>query len=488
MSDNKDIRWNFNNSYDSLPDFFYSKIENLNPVSLPQLVIFNDNLSNMLGLNSEILKTKYGTEILAGNKRAEKGAYIAQAYAGHQFGYLNMLGDGRALLIGEHMTPNNNRFDIQLKGSGKTIFSRGGDGRAVLGPMLREYIISEAMYGLGIPTTRSLSVVKTSDVVLRNKVEKGAVLTRVASSHIRFGTFDYAYYYGDKNKVKLLADYAINRHFLNIKEEKNKYLSFLNEVIKIQAKLIAQWQSIGFVHGVMNTDNMSISGETIDYGPCAFMDVYNPDTVFSSIDTEGRYSYINQPKMTLWNLCRFAETLMPLLDENEDKSLELAQNTINNFNLIYFDNWLSIMKSKLGIYNKEDKDKSIIDDLLSIMQKYKADYTNTFVSLTLNKNEDSDMFRSSEFISWYTVWKQRLSRQPQSDDMVRELMKKTNPAVIPRNHRVEEALEAANNDDYSVMHRFLDALSNPYAYTPNQEEFSKLPKPTSCKYITYCGT
>ncbi len=487
MINNKNMGWNFDNSYLNLPETFYSKV-NLNSIGSPQLVVFNDNLAKMLGLNVEELKTNYGISILAANKKASGGAYIAQAYAGHQFGHFTMLGDGRALLIGEQITPTNDRYDIQLKGSGKTIYSRGGDGKAVLGPMLREYIISEAMNGLGIPTTRSLSVVKTGEVVYRQKEEEGAILTRVASSHIRFGTFEYAHNFGDAEMVKLLADYTIDRHYPYIKEDDNKYLGLLKEVIKAQASLVAKWQSIGFIHGVLNTDNMSISGESIDYGPCAYMDIYNPDTVFSSIDAEGRYSYKNQPIMVNWNLCRFAETLLPLLHENKEKSLELAQEAINSFFNIYSENWLSIMRGKLGIFDKDDLDIKIIEELFSLMEKFKEDYTNTFLSLTFDKNKYSDMFKSKEFSNWNEIWKLRLSRQPQSKEMILKLMKNSNPAVIPRNHRVEEALEAANNGDYSVMHKLVDAISKPYEHSNIQEEYTKLPAPSSCQYKTYCGT
>ncbi len=308
MTDKKEsmkIGWNFDNSYSRLPKLFFSKID-LNPVSSPQLVILNYPLAKSLGLNADALKSNDGISILSGNKTIEEGAFIAQAYAGHQFGNFTILGDGRALLIGEQITPLGERFDIQLKGSGRTPYSRGSDGRAALGPMLREYIISEAMNALGIPTTRSLAVVKTGEPVIRRTLEQGAILTRVASSHVRFGTFQYVSQYGNLEQLKELADYCLKRHYSHVKDDENKYINFLNEVIKAHASLVAKWQSIGFIHGVMNTDNMTISGETIDYGPCAFMDNYNPNTVFSSIDVNGRYAYKNQPIMAEWNLCRFA--------------------------------------------------------------------------------------------------------------------------------------------------------------------------------------
>lgn len=339
------FNFNFENTYINLPNSFYSEI-NLSPVIRPELIVFNKSLGNSLGLNSEELKSKEGLEILAGNKKVENGEYIAQAYGGHQFGHFNMLGDGRAQLIGEQKTNEllditgkpSDKFDIQLKGSGRTPYSRGGDGRAVLGPMLREYIISEAMYNLGIPTTRSLAVIKTNEKVYREYVKKGAILTRVATSHLRFGTFEYAANFLGKDSVKKLADYAIDRHYSHIKNNKDKYLNLLEEIVKTHASLVAKWMGVGFIHGVMNTDNMTISGETIDYGPCAFMDIYDPDTVYSSIDVHGRYAYKNQPNMASWNICRFAETLLPLIDEDMDRAIDLAQKVINKFTDLYFEN------------------------------------------------------------------------------------------------------------------------------------------------------
>ena len=483
----KDGGWNFDNTYLDLPKVFYSKI-NINPVSNPQLVILNKELGKSLGLDNEFLESKEGVKILSGSETLEGGAFIAQAYGGHQFGYFTMLGDGRALLIGEQITPSNKRYDIQLKGSGRTPYSRGGDGRAVLGPMIREYIISEAMHNIKIPTTRSLAVVKTGEKVYRETVKEGAVLTRIASSHIRFGTFQYISQWGSKEQLKALADYSIKRHYPNIKDDENKYINFLKEVIKAQASLVAKWQTVGFIHGVMNTDNMTISGETIDYGPCAFMDTYNPDTVFSSIDTSGRYSYKNQPKMLGWNLCRFAESLLPLFSDDQNEAVNIAQEAISTYNDIFYNNWMSIMRSKLGLFNEEVLDKAIIEDLLSIMEKYKEDYTNTFVSLTTGKNMDKGMFISEEFKNWYKVWKERLTRQDNSSDEINKLMKESNPYVIPRNHRVEEAIEAAEKGDLSVMINLIEVLSRPYEYSDDNDDYTKLPKNINCNYKTYCGT
>lgn len=477
---------NFDNSYADLPKLLFT-VQNPQPIKAPKLVIFNNNFAKSLGLNDEVFESKDGVDILSGNRIPDGALPLAQAYAGHQFGYFNMLGDGRAVLLGEHITPTNNRVDIQLKGSGRTPYSRGGDGRAALGPMLREYIISEAMYGLGIPTTRSLAVVTTGESIIRQKEEKGAILTRVAASHIRVGTFQYVSQWGTVQELKALADYTLERHFKDYHEQENKYLFLLREVIKRQAELIAKWQLVGFIHGVMNTDNMAVSGETIDYGPCAFMDNYDIDTVFSSIDTSGRYAYGNQPSMAAWNLARFAETLLPLLHIDKDEAIKIAQSAVLEFNALYNKTWIRGMRSKLGIFNEEDSDEELIIDFLTMMQKYKADYTNTFIALTFNNLDNMDIFKSQEFKLWYDRWKERLTRQGETKELSHELMKGSNPALIPRNHRVEEALEASNNEDYSVMERFLDALSNPYEHSTKQLEYA-MPLVSSCSYRTYCGT
>ncbi|MGG7176365.1 protein adenylyltransferase SelO [Clostridium paraputrificum] len=491
MTDKKErieTGFNFDNSYSKLSDIFFS-IQNPSKVPAPKLVALNYSLINNLGLNAEFLKSKDGVNILSGNKVPEGSMPIAQAYAGHQFGHFNMLGDGRAILIGEHLTKDGERVDIQLKGSGRTKYSRGGDGKASLGPMLREYIISEAMNGLGIPTTRSLAVVETGEEIARETYLPGAVLTRVASSHIRVGTFQFAARFGNVHEVKELADYTINRHYPYIAKEENKYLALLQEVIKRQAELIAKWQLVGFIHGVMNTDNMTISGETIDYGPCAFMDIYDPKTVFSSIDIQGRYSYENQPNLAAWNIARFAETLIPLIDFDQDKAIELAQNEVSNFIKLYNSKWLSGMRLKLGLFNEEAEDEALIEELLDLMYEYKADYTNTFSQLTIDIREGSKIFSTEEFTKWHTLWQERLSRQPESKEESKELMKKNNPSIIPRNHRVEEALEAAvKNDDLTVMDRLLTALSKPYSYTRGQDYYSKLPEPSNTPYRTFCGT
>ncbi|MBB2483353.1 YdiU family protein [Bacillus sp. APMAM] len=479
--------WNFDNSYARLPKLFYSAM-NLNPVRSPKMIIFNSSLAATLGLNEEALNSQEGVEVLAGNRVPEGALPIAQAYAGHQFEHFTILGDGRALLLGEQITPHGERVDIQLKGSGRTPYSRGGDGRAALGPMLREYIISEAMFALGIPTTRSLAVVTTGESIIRDTVLTGAIMTRVAASHLRVGTFQYALSRGTVNDLRALADYTIERHFPEIVAGQNRYLSFLKEVIRRQAELISKWQLVGFIHGVMNTDNMTISGETIDYGPCAFMDTYDPATVFSSIDIQGRYAYGNQPYMAAWNLARFAETLIPLLHDDEKEALKVAQDAISDFSKLYQSYWLTGMRAKLGLFNQERDDESLIGDLLTLMEKHKADYTNTFLALTFDRKEDTDLFGNKEFEQWFARWQSRLKRQEETKASSLELMRNSNPAVIPRNHRVEEALEAAEHGDYSVMKKLLDVLANPYAHTAEQVEYAKLPEPSSCPYKTFCGT
>ncbi|MBU5484437.1 YdiU family protein [Clostridium sp. MSJ-11] len=479
---------NLENSYASLPKMFFSR-QSPSHVPSPKLAVLNYPLIESLGLNAKALESDDGVDILAGNRIPEGAIPLAQAYAGHQFGHFTMLGDGRALLIGEHITPIGERFDIQLKGSGRTPYSRGGDGKASLGPMLREYIISEAMNALDIPTTRSLAVVTTGESIIRERNLPGAILTRIASSHIRVGTFQYVSQWGTVEELKALADYTLQRHFKEGEDKENPYLSLLQEVIKNQAELIAKWQLVGFIHGVMNTDNMTISGETIDYGPCAFMDVYDPGTVFSSIDTYGRYAYGNQPNIAAWNLARFAETLLPLLHSDEDEALNLAQNAISNFANLYKNNWLSGMRAKLGIFNEEPEDEYLIEDLLSTMQKHGADYTNTFRALTSDNRKDTALFGATEFDKWYELWQERLARQEESKGASKQLMQSSNPSIIPRNHRVEEALEAAvTKGDYSVMERLVNALSKPHVYSKEQDYYSTLPEPSTCPYRTYCGT
>ena len=466
--------WNFDNTYIQLPKIFY-KNQLPTAAPTPQMVIFNQNLAESLGLNADTLKKE--PAIFAGCKLPMGANPIAQAYAGYQFGHFTMLGDGRAVLLGEQITPAGQKFDIQLKGSGITPFSRGGDGYAALKPMLREYIISEAMFHLGLPTTRSLAVALTGKTVMREKALQGAVLTRTASSHIRVGTFNFISAFGTQENTRTLADYCINRHFSELKNHENKYILFMRKAAEKQAALIASWQLIGFVHGVMNTDNMAISGETIDYGPCAFMDSYNPNTVFSSIDTHGRYAYKNQPTIGAWNLSRFAEELLFLFHEDKEKAAELARQEINYYWECYNEHWLNGMRAKLGITHPTPEDTELIAELLGLMAAHKLDYTNTFHSLSSPVEPGSPLLNIAGFIPWQHKWHKKMDNRQQ--------MKKHNPAVIPRNYKVEEALEAADNGDFSVMHNLLDALSKPYEYS---SEYSLPPKAANCDYKTFCGT
>ncbi|MBT2727583.1 YdiU family protein [Bacillus sp. ISL-75] len=483
-----ELGWNLDNSYARLPDSFFTRTDPT-PVRSPKLIILNNRLATSLGLNIQELESENGGAVFAGNRIPEGAMPLAQAYAGHQFGHFTKLGDGRAILLGEQITPKGERFDIQLKGPGRTPYSRGGDGRAGLGPMLREYIISEAMDALGIPTTRSLAVVTTGEAVLRETALPGAILTRVAASHLRVGTFQYVAKWGTVEELRVLADYTLKRHYPHVETDERRYLSLLQEVIKRQAALVAKWQLVGFIHGVMNTDNMTISGETIDYGPCAFMDTYDPATVFSSIDRQGRYAYGNQPYIAGWNLARLAETLLPLLHDNQEQAVQLAQDEISHFMELFRGNWLAGMRAKLGIFNEEEQDESLVENLLTMMQKYKVDYTNTFRALTFDKPEDIDLVKTSEFKQWYEQWQARLNRQQESKDSSHQLMRNSNPAVIPRNHRVEAALDAAvNQEDYSVMERLLDVLSSPYAHSPEQAEYCTLPEQSTQPYQTFCGT
>jgi serine/tyrosine/threonine adenylyltransferase len=481
------IGWHFDNTYSKLPDIFLSKTSPT-PVKSPNLVILNDDLSKELGLNFSKTNKENLSQLFSGNLLPKDSKAIAQAYAGHQFGHFTMLGDGRATLIGEHITKDNQRFDIQFKGSGKTPFSRNGDGRAALGPMLREYIISEAIHALKIPTTRSLAVVKTGENVLRETPLIGAILTRVATSHLRVGTFQYIAARQEVDSLKTLVDYTINRHYPNIKESKNKALDLLKVLMEKQTKLVIDWMRVGFVHGVMNTDNMTISGETIDYGPCAFMDTYDPKTVFSSIDQFGRYAYFNQPSITKWNLARFAECLIPLIDKNKNKALEIATEIINNFEKIYEINWLNMMRNKLGLFGEDPKDQVLILDLLTWMHQNKADYTNTFCILMNKKIQKNEIYKNENFLLWKQRWEERLKLHNNTPDKYLRLMRSVNPLIIPRNHKVEEALEAANNNNLHPMKNLLKALHNPYDDNDNITEYQSSAPDDNEKYQTFCGT
>jgi len=479
------IGWRFDNSYSKLSKTFKEDIKPT-PVHEPELVILNEELAKNLNLNFSGIDKKKLAEIFSGNSLPDGTNSIAQAYAGHQFGHFTMLGDGRAVLLGEHLINKKQRIDIQFKGSGRTSFSRGGDGRAALGPMLREYIISEAINALNIPTTRSLAVVKTGEKVVRENLLNGAILTRVASSHIRVGTFQYIAATQNVEDLNTLVDYTIDRHYPEIKSSKNKALDLLSLVMERQCQLVVNWMRVGFIHGVMNTDNMAISGETIDYGPCAFMDQYDPKTVFSSIDKFGRYAFSNQPPITKWNLARFAECLIPLIDKDEDTAIKIATELIDNFQNIYEEKWLNMMRDKLGLFGDDKNDQTLINKLLDWMKNNNVDYTNTFCHL-MGVELDDEIYKNDDFKNWYNEWQKRLKLNNSSDKHL-ELMKKNNPVVIPRNHKVEEALTDADKGNLKTMNKFLKVISNPYSVQENIIEFQK-PAPISDeKYQTFCGT
>ena len=481
-----DINWNFDNSYARLPSSFK---ENIKPVIVkkPELLLLNEKLADDLDLDFSNIERKKLAEMFAGNILPNGSDTIAQAYAGHQFGHFTMLGDGRAVLIGEHINKKKERYDIQFKGSGRTSFSRNGDGRAVLGPMLREYLISEAINALNIPTTRSLAVVKTGEEVIRENLLPGAILTRVASSHLRVGTFQYIAARQNKDELKILFDYVVNRHYPELIGSKNRPIELLKIVLDKQINLVIDWMRIGFIHGVMNTDNMSISGETIDYGPCAFMDIYDPKTVFSSIDKMGRYAYCNQPMITKWNLARFAECLIPLIDSDQNKAINLATKEINSFDKKYEEKWLKMMGNKLGLSVIKDQDKSLILDLLTWMHQKKADYTNTFCYLMDEEVQKEKIYDDNNFITWKKRWKERLKKSDKSSINYLSLMKKFNPIVIPRNNKVEEALRAAEENNIDPFNKLLKILKNPYV---NQKEIKEyqIPSNTNENYQTFCGT
>ncbi len=479
------IGWHFDNTYSKLSNTFKENIKPT-PVHDPELVILNEELASTLNLDFSKTDKKKLAEIFSGNSIPEETNTIAQAYAGHQFGHFTMLGDGRAVLLGEHLVNNDNRFDIQFKGSGRTSFSRGGDGRAALGPMLREYIISEAIHSLNIPTTRSLAVVKTGEKVVRENLLQGAILTRVASSHLRVGTFQYIAATQNIENLNTLVDYTINRHYPEIKTSNSKALDLLNLVMEKQCQLVINWMRVGFIHGVMNTDNMAISGETIDYGPCAFMDHYDPKTVFSSIDKFGRYAFSNQPPITKWNLARFAECLIPLIDKNEDTAIKLATDLIDNFQNIYEDKWLNMIRDKLGLFGEEKNDKKLINDLFNWMEKNKADYTNTFCHL-MGINSD-EIYKNNDFINWKNEWKKRSELNNSTKEKQIKLMKKNNPTVIPRNHKVEEALAEADKGSLDKMKKLLAILKNPYNKQNNIQEYQTPAPSNNEKYQTFCGT
>jgi len=486
-----DPGFRFDTTYTRLPQAFYTALPP-QPVAAPETVIVNHALAETLGLDLSALDGDGLANLFSGNTPPAGATPFAQAYAGHQFGHFTMLGDGRAVVWGEHVTPDGTRVDLQFKGSGRTPYSRGGDGRAALGPMLREYIVSEAMHALKVPTTRALAVVKTGEAVFRDTPQPGAILTRVARSHIRVGTFQYAAAHRDPALLPALFAHALERHFPEAAAADTPALAVLDAMAERQAALIAEWMRVGFIHGVMNTDNVALSGETIDYGPCAFMDVYDPATVFSSIDRMGRYAYANQPVIAQWNLARFAETLLPLIDADTDAAIAQAEKRVNGFPARFKTHWLAMMRRKLGLFGEREGDEALISDLLDWMHTAGADYTNTFRDLTRALAEDrrpaGEAFDDAGFAAWHARWTARLGENPKPTRSSLCLMRAANPAVIPRNHKVEEALAAANRTDLRPLHDLLDALADPYTDRPDRAAYTTPPAAGERVLQTFCGT
>lgn len=473
------VGWQLRATYAALPDVLFSHCLPSNSPQ-PQLVVLNHDLALTLGLRLVEESSDRLAQLFSGNVLPPGSDPIAQAYAGHQFGHFARLGDGRAILLGEQLSPAGQLFDIQLKGAGLTPYSRSGDGRAALGPMLREFLISEGMHGLKIPTTRSLAVVKTGEPVYRTGVLPGAILTRVAQSHLRVGTFEFAATQGD-DVLRALADYAIDRHYSELRAQSNPYLAFLQAIVARQAALIAQWMSVGFVHGVMNTDNMSIVGETIDYGPCAFMDRYDPSTVFSSIDQQGRYAYGNQPRIAQWNLSRLAEALLPLLADTEAEALALAQAAIGDFPGLYQSAWHSKLCQKIGIANPDRYTVQLAGELLDLMWETGADFTNTFRALTTNS------LQGEKLSDWLGRWRALIDEQSGGMAEAQRLMQQVNPVVVPRNHLVQAALDQAELGDLGAFDALAQALLNPFDSALEGSLFAQAPE-NSTPYVTYCGT
>ena len=478
-----DSGWNLQSNYTQISDKLFSELKP-DEVTNPRTVIVNNELAKMLGLNLKGISEKDLSNLFSGNQLPNGAKPFAQAYAGHQFGQFTILGDGRAHIVGEQVTPEGEIFDIQYKGSGRTPYSRGGDGKAALGPMLREYLISEAMYHLGIPTTRSLAVVETGEKVYREVPLKGSILTRVASSHIRIGTFQFLAAHKDYDGMQALLDFSIKRHFRNINFSKNVAIEFIQSVMQKQIKLIVDWMRVGFIHGVMNTDNSTISGETIDYGPCAFMDSYDAKTVFSSIDTQGRYSFANQPSIIHWNLVRLAESLLPLIDKNEKKSIEIAQNTLNKFSSLFKNEWLQMMRKKIGIDDRSEEDEELISNLVNWMQNKSPDFTNTFCNLMNYNHANDEVFGDNDFATWKKNWQERVNNKEYLKTMAN-----TNPVLIPRNYLVEEALnEAETKGNLNKFNDLNKAISSPYQIEKVNIKYLITPSKTNIPYKTFCGT
>lgn len=482
------MKFNFDNSYKQLSKDLYSEVAPTK-ASQPQLVFFNEELARNLGLVLDIDETELA-QILSGNKLPKGAASIAQAYSGHQFGQFTTLGDGRAVLLGEQISPDGKRYDLQFKGSGITPYSRRGDGKATLSSMLREYIFSEALHALNIPTSRSLAVVATGDAVYREQVQEGAVLTRVAASHIRVGTFQHARQFTSNEAQKALTTYTINRHFSHLNNSKTPALDLLKEVMERQIDLIVNWMRVGFIHGVMNTDNMLLSGESIDFGPCAFMNTYKPDTVFSSIDHRGRYAYDQQPSIALWNITRLAESLLPQIDDNTDQAVEMVKEVLAQFSSSYQNKYLNMMLSKIGITNPQAGDEKLVGRLLSWMLKYKADYTNTFVQLMYQDQKLNDCFKNEEVQNWIVDWKERLDVDKEPIDVIKGLMQKSNPVYIPRNINVENVLKNITEESNpEPLNELISKITQPYVTSGFDERFLASPNGMfDINYKTFCGT
>lgn len=480
--------WRLRQTYAALPAVFHVAVQPT-PVRAPRLVWFNQPLAIALGLDASALMKPEAGALFAGNQLPEGATPIAQAYAGHQFGHFTMLGDGRALLIGEQITPDGRHVDLQFKGSGRTPFSRRGDGRAALGPMLRELVMGEAMHALGIPTTRALAVTLTGEPVQRERALPGAVLTRVASSHLRVGTLEYAAALQDPALLRALADYAIARHAPHLAQASNPYLAWLRHAVELQAALIAKWMAVGFIHGVMNTDNMALSGETLDYGPCAFMDQYHPETVFSAIDEQGRYAFAHQPAIAQWNLARFAEALLPLLDRVPEQAIALANAEIARFVSCYEDDWLAGMRLKLGLIGEEAHDLALVRDLLAAMQQDAADFTLTFRNLIAAVDAAKWPDGQMAIAAWLPRWLQRIHAQAGGAEVAKKQLRAANPAVIPRNHQVERALQAAEEqEDTRPLAALLQALRTPFDEPEDHPELMNPPLAHERVMQTFCGT
>jgi len=481
----RQLSWLHHSTYTDLPAAFFVANSPQVPMA-PEVVLVNTALANQLGIPMDNLDSAQQAAYFSGQVLPEGVSPISQAYAGHQYGHYRVLGDGRAHLLGEHLDPQGQRVDIQLKGSGATPYSRGGDGKASLGPMLREYIISEAMHHLGIPTTRSLAVVSTGESVIRDTALPGAVLTRVAASHIRVGTFQFAAYAGQDDSLSALIQYTIQRHYPHCAQHDNPALGLLEAIMYRQIDLIVHWMRVGFIHGVMNTDNMAISGETLDYGPCAFMDAYHSDTVFSSIDRRGRYAYSQQPTIALWNLTRLAEALLPQIDKNTERATQLAEGVLAQFVPRYEAAWLAMMRAKLGLLDVQADDAIFIQDLLTIMQAHAADYTNTFYDLSYHQTLSGGGYESPDFQAWYARWKARHGGKVSADAMA--LMRATNPVMIPRNYLVEQALVAAEQGDMRPCHALLQAQASSYLDQDKVRPYQRPPQPEEMVHQTFCGT